>query len=126
LADDKPMSVWKIPFPAIRICPEHKAMVYRFDYVKVGKEVTYFKNSSDQDCKTYDALDQLSTSKDAQFYGQCNLQPHEIYHLLKKPTTALIKINKMVYLNSAQIMTEEGLCHTFNILNSSHLLRDNV
>jgi acid-sensing ion channel, other len=120
---DEPMSVWNIPFPAITICPERKAIKTKFNYL-TSRIWTKFEKFSDHELRIYEAL---------QAFGRTvveivDLQPNEMYFLLKNITEPPVKYtiygDRVCY--PINLMTEEGLCSSINLINSSHLLQDKV
>jgi acid-sensing ion channel, other len=127
---DKPISVWKIPFPAITICPVHKAKKVKVDSYncllwKMGKV-----SCTDEERKIYEALNQVCFPDELRDFESV-LKREDIYTLLENisfPIHDELIPNKvlLVELISTEIMTEQGLCKTFNILNSSELLQENV
>lgn len=130
---EKSTPVWKIPFPAITICPETKSMKEVFevddllhdDYVELSSDKYTYLNSLYQVCKHYpfpylqknkelsancsDILNELTIRFDDVF-GDCTWRGFESYceNLFHK------------------ILTDEGVCWTFNMLDHSELFNEQL
>lgn len=138
---DKPTPVWKIPFPAVTICPETKALK---KYVDVSK--CYHAIMSDH----YHHLNELNLTfeekRNLKAVAQVcdpflfthdrmdgDIEPKDILKLLRKiavPKNETLvsctwKKNKQKCNNFyIESITDEGICFTSNILNASELFKD--
>lgn len=130
---EKSTPVWKIPFPAITICPETKSMkeVFEVDnilqdnYVELSSDKYTYLNSLYQVCKHYpfpenqkntklsancsDILNEL-TIRSNDVFGYCSWRGFESFceNLFHK------------------ILTDEGVCWTFNMMDHSELFNEQV
>lgn len=136
---EKSTPVWQIPFPAVTICPETKALKESIDFTKgyfaVKSNFTAFELTPEE-LKNLDAISQICDPH--LFIGDrinSKLEPTEILPLLKKITMSLNETtlfckwrNNIEACNKyfVEMITEEGFCYTFNILNSSELFREDV
>ena len=132
---EKSTPVWQIPFPAVTICPETKAMVKHVNFTKGYHLIR--KNASDEldenELRNLEAVAQICDSH--LFAGitlNSSLQAEEIVPLLKSITTSLNETtlfckwrNQINYCEEffSEILTEEGFCYTFNVLNFEELFR---
>lgn len=129
---EKSTPVWKIPFPAVTICPEIKA---KFNVIKIKDSLNALldgKPLTDDDLIKMDALTQLCSFS---FNQSSKIELNDIPKILKKisptlkETIGLCKWNKnsfKCYNHMKTIMTEEGSCFTFNMLSTSEIFKDNV
>lgn len=137
---EQPVSIWQIPFPAVTICPQNKATPEHIDYFHVANVLFWNfadKNISDYELKVYDALSQISKYTAINNFDS-GLDPADIYSTLKNVAVPLAKIDHIckypeqfyTYMSCndifTSVMTEVGLCFTFNIIDSSQLLQDNL
>lgn len=133
--------VWQIPFPAVTICPETKVSKEELDFSEAFRKLKTLKNNQTikdilnlVDREKFEALAQvcdLHLLKNRKFDNI--LQPRNLIPLLKKI---------QIYQNDSilfctwndngtrdcaeyfdEILTEEGSCHTFNILDSGELYK---
>jgi acid-sensing ion channel, other len=132
---EKSTPVWQIPFPAVTICPETKAMAkhirFTHGYNCVHNMTTY--NLTDDEAKNLEAVAQIC---DPHLLSNVplnsGLQPEEIVPLLRAITFSLNETtlfckwrNQIVDCGElfTEIITEEGFCYTFNVLNAEDLFR---
>lgn len=130
--------VWTIPFPAVTICPETKALKTHIDITKgyraVVSNYTEFNLTRDEKRKL-EAVAQVCESVLFRDYEPINseLNSNEIVALLKD--MAISMEDTMVYCkwksrhcmhNFVETITDEGICFTFNTLNSSELITEDI
>lgn len=136
---EKSTPVWQIPFPAVTICPETKALKESIDFTRgyfaIKSNFTMFNLTSDE-LKNLEAISQICDPH--LFIGDhidSELESKDILPLLKKITMSLNETtlfckwrNNIDACNKyfVEMITEEGFCYTFNVLNSSELFRENV
>lgn len=135
---EKSTPVWQIPFPAVTICPETKAMVKNIDFTKGYHSVKFGQkdNLTIEELRNLEALAQVC---DPHLFAndtlESGLEPHEIVPLLKRLTMTLNETTLFCkWRNSVEgcekyfteILTEEGFCYTFNVLNSKELFREDL
>jgi acid-sensing ion channel, other len=137
---EKSTPVWEIPFPAVTICPETKLLKKHVDFTKgylaVMREET--ANFTNDEMKALEAVAQIC---DPHLFAMHNmslgsgLKPDEIVPLLRKmsvplnESTLFCKWRNTVGLCDqffTEIITEEGFCYTFNVLDSSQLFKEEV
>jgi amiloride-sensitive sodium channel len=128
-----PAPVWKVPFPAITICPETKIKqrIYNFTdyYHKVMKHST-----TDEDALTDDELQQFADSSlvcDQHLYTSGNKTAS--VDTIRRLTEVAPPLDEVLFSckwNSnnescdslfTPILTEDGICFTFNTLDRSEL-----
>jgi len=135
---EKSTSVWQIPFPAITICPETKAKRQFLDFTK-GFIAVHTGNKDNLTIEELQSLEAIAQVCDPHlFLGHdldSGIKPEEIVPLLKSITVSLNETTLFCKwrnsINSCdeyftEIITEEGFCYTFNVLNSSELFREDV
>jgi acid-sensing ion channel, other len=131
--------VWQIPFPAVTICPETKVLKKHVDFTK-GYLAAISKidtgNFTNSQMKSLEALaqvcsPQLFTMQNLSF--ESGIKHDEIIAQLQNislrmmESTIFCKWNNDVYACDhllTEIITEEGVCYTFNVLNSSDFFRE--
>ncbi|XP_056638388.1 pickpocket protein 28-like [Diorhabda sublineata] len=129
-----PTPVWQIPFPAISICSETKTKqtVYNFTnaydrYIHnrtnmTDEEMKHFSDSSlICDNHLYTEGDKYANIKTIDYLMSVAPQFEEIFF-----TCSWTLLNETCYNLFTPIITEEGLCFTFNMLDRSELFRENV
>lgn len=133
---EKSTPVWQIPFPAVTICPETKAMMKYVNFTK-GYNLVHANGSHEMDeteLKNLEAVAQICDSH--LFVGvslDSGLEAEEIVPLLKSITTSLNETTLFCKWRNqiagcgeffTEILTEEGFCYTFNVLNFEELFRE--
>ena len=137
---EKSTPVWQIPFPAVTICPETKAMTKHVAFTKsyLMVQTGRKENLTAAELRNLEAVSQVC---DPHLFLNVNesmnsgLKPEEIVPLLKNitmtlnETTLFCKWRNDVNLCDAfftEIITEEGFCYTFNVLKSDELYKEEM
>ncbi|XP_044258411.1 pickpocket protein 28-like isoform X2 [Tribolium madens] len=127
----KETAIYEIPFPAITICPETKTDKKKFDFgtaLKRKKQATNTKENKILDYISFFCDDLVASSKNVSFGPD----------FLK--TIDEVKPNFMDYVHNCSFMgkklncrniftpviTDEGVCYSFNILDRSQIFSDLV
>lgn len=136
---EKSTPVWQIPFPAVTICPETKAKMKYVNFTKgyhsvVMAQALNISNDLEYDeLKNLEAVSQICDSH--LFAGiplNSGLEVEEVVPLLKSITTSLNETTLFCKWRNqvgdcgqffSEILTEEGFCYTFNVLNFDELFR---
>ena len=138
---EKSTPVWEIPFPAITICPETKATNEHLEFTRgyntiVSTPAGEKYNLTDDELLKLEAIAQVC---DPHLFAEHNissgLQLDDIVPTLQRISPELNQTmmfcrwrNNMADCNDlfSEIITEEGSCHTFNMLDSSELFKEEV
>lgn len=137
---EKSTPVWQIPFPAVTICPETKAMKKHVDMTKgyIYTRVGMRDNLTDEEARNLEAISQvcdLHLFSEKTMEINSGLKPEEIVPLLKSITVSLNETTLFCKWRNAvgsceefftEIITEEGFCYTFNVLDSSELFKEEM
>jgi acid-sensing ion channel, other len=135
---EKSTPVWQIPFPAVTICPETKALKKHIDFTKGYGQMqpNATKNMTEAELRNLEAVAQvcdLHLLKDIPINS--TLEPEEIVPLLKNMSIPLNEStlfcrwrNEMVLCDTffSEVITEEGYCYTFNVMDSSELFKEDT
>lgn len=132
---EKSTPVWQIPFPAVTICPETKAMMKYVNFTK-GYNLVHSNASYEMDENELRNLEAVAQICDSHLFAgitlDSGLEAERIVPLLKSITTSLNETtlfckwrNQIAGCDAffSEILTEEGFCYTFNILNFDELFR---
>jgi acid-sensing ion channel, other len=142
---EKSTPVWQIPFPAVTICPETKAKRNHISFTKMYE--MYLLNSmnssykidvtNEDQLKAFEAVSQICDPHLTKDFTIKNLlDENDIVPLLnemsvpKNDTITYCKWRNELHMNCSgsglfsDIVTEEGMCQTFNILDASELFRE--
>ena len=138
---EKSTPVWQIPFPAITICPETKATNYFLNFTKAYNTIRKTEagqpfNLTNEELVRVEALAQIC---DAHLFSLHNISSgielNQIVPTLQEISPDLNQTmmyckwrNEMKDCNEifSEIITEEGACHTFNMLDSSELFKEDA
>ncbi|XP_037040054.1 pickpocket protein 28-like [Bradysia coprophila] len=139
---EEPTPVWHIPFPAVTICPTTKINATMFNIIDGFGEVILQKrrpvNFSDEEYTVLNAVSQVCDAYIGEAFGQLglgdNIADSSIVDLLKE---AAPRLNETLYdsffLNNKnyscefeEILTEEGLCFTFNMLTGNETYTESI
>ncbi|XP_037031858.1 pickpocket protein 28-like isoform X2 [Bradysia coprophila] len=137
---EKSTPVWEIPFPAVTICPETKANMSQLNFTHVYHQIAATLkppfNITDEEDELMAAVVQICDSHLTDgFEVGTNFTNSSITDLLRdtapssNDTLFICKFRNTVdYCQKyfEEIMTEEGLCFTFNVLNGSELYNEDL
>lgn len=138
---EKSTPVWQIPFPAVTICPETKAMA---EHVKFTRAYHILKanasreawNLTDTEVRNMEALAQVCDPhlfESQEIDG--GLKSNEIVPLLKNITMSLNETTLFCKWRNEiadcdkffqEVITEEGYCFSFNLLDFPEMFRQDV
>lgn len=133
---EKSTPVWEIPFPAVTICPETKAMQKHVDFTKSYTMLHggQMENFTVEELRNLEAVAQICDPHlFANISMNSGLKPEEIVPLLRKITMSMNEtilsckwrnLDKECESLFSEIITEEGFCYTFNVLESSELFKE--
>lgn len=126
--NQKAIPTWQIPFPAITICPESKIDDEKFS-LENFKKSPYDLNKSES--AQLAALYQVCDIKNDDFEEE-NLNYGEVLRNIansyfERSTVSIASEEDEKFTEHFhEVMTEEGLCHTFNMLNEQDLFTKNM
>nr|XP_015839363.1 PREDICTED: pickpocket protein 28-like isoform X2 [Tribolium castaneum] len=129
----KPMKQWEIPFPAITICPENKIWKTKYNYTHY-KEKFETGNMTAEELQHYADVTMfcLATPESYMFDGH-NMSIDSLNVLINEfyETRSLIvlcmwlgRTVQMCNFKFSPILTKNGLCISFNMLNRHDLFTD--
>lgn len=128
--------IWQIPFPAVTICPETKTKKTLVDITEGYRASSMgdFDNMTIDQLRNLEALSQIC---DAHLFDRAEinsgLQSEEIVPLLKSISLTLDDVSLFCKWTQSlgscekfftEVMTEEGVCFTFNGLSFGEMYRD--
>ncbi|KAF2903796.1 hypothetical protein ILUMI_02373 [Ignelater luminosus] len=130
--------IWSIPFPAITICPEVKSKKNLFNYTDI-----YLKKENDEELTEREKMEfeymSMVCSTDKQLLNETlNTTTEEALDFLKSVAPDLsdimygVKWKGTIYDDEeledlfSPILTSEGVCYTFNIMDRSEVFTKNV
>ncbi|ERL89696.1 hypothetical protein D910_07059, partial [Dendroctonus ponderosae] len=129
-----PTPVWQVPFPAVTVCSETKAKQTQYNFTHFYHQMIGGNNSMTEEEKRKFA--DLALMCDNHLYNKGNattdydtinflmgIAPQFDEMLWQCKYTLL---NGSCYDFFTPILTEEGLCYTFNMLDRTELLKNNV
>jgi acid-sensing ion channel, other len=130
-------SIYDIPFPAVTICPEVKVLKRFIDFKETFWDWTFSGDSTKNESKFLEVLAQVCDSDLLAGFGEkhpikSGLDEREIVSILNQISPpieetfqhcTLVKRKAPCEDFFSEVITEEGKCFTFNVLNSSELLK---
>ncbi|XP_063243266.1 pickpocket protein 28-like [Bacillus rossius redtenbacheri] len=123
--DERSTPVWEIPFPAVTICSETKARQTIFNFT--WALFNYDQNMTEDDLKT---LTDVALMCDEQYGQGENFTTEEVIDLFRNVSPSMDQVLKEVrWRNKPElvsdiftpIVTEEGICFTFNMLDPTEI-----
>ncbi|XP_073961897.1 pickpocket protein 28-like isoform X2 [Choristoneura fumiferana] len=133
---ENPMPVFKIPYPAVTVCFETKAMQSKYNFTKYyhlynGSET--YGNLTDQERFDFEDVSLVCDSHLSPKRGRKFGRGIDTVNTLKEVCPNITEtffgckwkdVNKDYCSDLfSPILTEEGICYTFNTLGADHLLR---
>ena len=137
--NDKTTPVWEIPFPAVTICPETKVLNKYLNFTKCFKTImkTQYNKSFNLTNTELLRLEALAHVCELQLLEHeklnSEIELNEIIPTLQNIAPTMNSTlrhcfweRKLQHCDQiyTQIITEEGSCFTFNILNSTAIYRE--
>ncbi|XP_044262774.1 pickpocket protein 28-like [Tribolium madens] len=125
--------IYRIPFPAVTICPESKSVQNLFSYTKIMQKKLRHRNTTQDEDLKFEYMALVCKYHEKINYTNPKTFPDEFLDLLNTIKPNLIKWNCM-YLGEkydcnqmfVKILTDEGICYTFNMLDRTDIYRDKV
>ncbi|XP_063915458.1 pickpocket protein 28-like [Zophobas morio] len=132
----KETPIWQIPFPAVTICPETKSLPTAFNYTDMlYKKLQNRPVTEDEELK-FSYIASLCTYHPELTYNLNDFVDAEnMFEFLEKVSPKFLEnISDCFYMGHAYncsdiftpIVTDEGLCYAFNLLNRENILSDTV
>ncbi|XP_055693357.1 pickpocket protein 28-like [Lutzomyia longipalpis] len=134
---DKSTPIWQIPFPAVTICPETKVTIEFLNFTKSYNLYTEGGNDNltedeqnilktvYQTCD-FNLLEPTTFSSDDQVFANNSfaetlkqITPHDLFFFCRHNNSTSCR-------HFAPILTDEGICFTFNMLNGSEIYRESA
>ncbi|RZB38940.1 ASC domain containing protein [Asbolus verrucosus] len=131
----KDTPIYKIPFPSITICPVTKSVKEKFDYEKVTQKKTQGEVLTPNEEKYLQIMSLLCDDYDFETEAGNNSFINDYFDVLDeiKPDFLGNAINCKLLGDDydckdlfVPIMTDEGVCYSFNILDRRHIFNDLV
>ncbi|RZC37836.1 ASC domain containing protein [Asbolus verrucosus] len=131
----KDTPIYKIPFPSITICPETKSVKEKFDYEKVTQKKTNGEVLTPKEEKYLQIMSLLCDDYDFETEAGNNSFINDYFDVLDeiKPDFLGNAINCKLMGDDydckdlfVPIMTDEGVCYSFNILDRGQIFNDLV
>lgn len=120
---------FKIPFPAVTICPESKFSKEKFDFIQILQSFIHEpENATDDDLLNILSLHQIcdgliSKRLDHMVIKFQNITGWDVAARLQGFSESLVEFDKVCFASMcfgqsllSTVITEEGLCYTFNML----------
>ncbi|KAE8744815.1 hypothetical protein FOCC_FOCC008539, partial [Frankliniella occidentalis] len=124
---DKPTPIWDIPFPAVTICPASKTKQSLFNYTRVYHRV-HDNIATDEERWQFEALNVLcitdkgkvedSVANESTLQFLRDVAP-TLDDAIEECYWQMRRINCSEYFKV--VLTEEGVCFTFNALSSKEM-----
>ena len=141
--DEKMTPNWKIPFPAVTICPETKSNTEVFNITESLRKLKNANFDFDvltiDEARNFEALSQVSLGYLPNLLTSHNvttkLEGLDVTSILKKIALPLDEMFAGCSFRSQDVPCEEvffktfteiGLCYTFNVLDFHDIFRDDV
>ncbi|XP_050509577.1 pickpocket protein 28-like isoform X2 [Diabrotica virgifera virgifera] len=122
--------IYSIPFPAVTICPESKTNQSLYNHTKVVRKLVDKKSLTEDE---QNILNYISLVCDTQHAAKGKFIDENIYKVLAK-VNCKSPLNRCSYMGQSvdcravfdPIITDDGICYSFNILDKSDLFKDIV
>lgn len=120
---------FEIPFPAVTICPERKASEHDLDFAKLRAK--NLLNLTKDEIKNLKALYQVCDLHDLKEYAEEDGTTNDLISILEKLSSPIDELFSKCSYGSRKlsdckklfnvVITGEGICYTFNMLDESDL-----
>ncbi|XP_023310707.1 pickpocket protein 28-like [Anoplophora glabripennis] len=125
--------IYKIPFPAVTICPETKSKQKLYNHTEIIRKLIEDQNLTSEERKLYDYMGLICKEEYGHDFSQADTFDEDFFKELENISyiNTLYSCSYMgKYYSCATIfkpiITDEGICFTFNMLDRSEIYRDNV
>ncbi|KAL5291213.1 hypothetical protein ACFFRR_010554 [Megaselia abdita] len=133
--DDKSTPVWQIPFPAVTICSETKALQTKFNFTEVAIKYRTHQKLSNEERFVLDSLlqvcyaDYFEKLKYPSMFGNASEYVKLLFELGPSFDSTFMhcfwRNNEKTCSESFKyFLTEEGICYTFNSPDQSNIYRN--
>lgn len=117
---------WQIPFPAITICPESKTNADKFKLSKVIRKLQKSVHITESEAAGFEALYQIcdiinldESSTKQNYVDELKWIKNEFYSV--SSVSVASRKEKNFSERFHEVITDEGVCHTFNMLDENDL-----
>ncbi|XP_063916929.1 pickpocket protein 28-like isoform X2 [Zophobas morio] len=123
--------IYKIPFPAITICPETKSARNKFNFTDLLLKKINDKNLTDSESVQFDYMSLIC---DEYLNESSTFTVSEQFYDFVDEVKPMFNVSNCIYRGKKltcdkifkPIFTEEGVCYTFNMLDRSEIFKENV